>query len=88
MTHFTSGGFALCDKGSKNVNKFSVSANLAYYLRTATEKICLVDKCLFLDRKEHKAQTLCGGGGFRFDVRLSSMPRNVSFFNFQPWNNF
>lgn len=62
MTHFTSGGFALCDKGSKNVNKFSVSANLAYYLRTAMGKICLVDKCLFLDRKEHKAKTLCGGG--------------------------
>lgn len=38
MTHFTSGSFALCDKGSKNVNKFSVSANLAYYLRTATKK--------------------------------------------------
>lgn len=54
MTHFTSGSFALCDKGSKNVNKISVSANLAYYPRTATEKICLVDKCLFLDRKEHK----------------------------------
>lgn len=38
MTHFTSGGFALCDKGSKNVNKFSGSAKLAYYLRTTSEK--------------------------------------------------
>lgn len=43
----TPGGFTLCDKGSKNVNKLSVSANLSYYLRTAGEKICLVDKCLF-----------------------------------------
>lgn len=56
MSHFTSGGFALSDKGSKNVNKFSVFANLVYYLRTATEKICLVDKCLFLDRIEYKAK--------------------------------
>lgn len=76
-----------CDKVSKNVNKFSVSANLPYYLRTAAEKICLVDKCLFLDRKEHKAEALCGGGRFWFDVRL----RNISFsffLNSQPWDNF
>lgn len=89
----TPGGFTLCDKGSKNVNKLSVSANLSYYLRTAGEKICLVDKCLFSWQK--RAQTLCGGGRFWFDVRLSacedvflSLHLSVFFQNFQPWNNF
>lgn len=81
MTHFTSGSFAQCDKGSKNVNKFSVSANLAYYLRTSAEQRCLVDNCLFLDRKTHKAKSLCGGGKFWFDVRLNTIRRlSILFF--------
>lgn len=67
------------EKSSKNVNKFSVFANLVYYLRTATEKISLVDKCLFLDRIKYKAKALCGGGKFWFDVRLRNMWRNVFF---------
>lgn len=38
MTPLPSGGFALCDKSSRNVNKLSDSANLLSYLRTATEE--------------------------------------------------
>lgn len=36
--------------------QFSVCAHLLYYLRTTREKICFVNKCLCLDRKEHKGK--------------------------------
>lgn len=89
MTHFTSGGFALCDKGSKNVNTFSACKS-----GLLSEDCCRKDlPCwqVFVSwQKRAQREILCGGGGFWFDVRLSSTWRNVSlfFFNFQPWNNF
>lgn len=73
MTHFTSGGFALCDKGSKEckqVLRLCKSALLSedcYGEKKKKRRFCLADERLFLDReraKEKKAQTLCGGGTF------------------------
>lgn len=41
-------------RGLKNVNKFPVSANLSYYPRTSTEKICFAVKLLKIQSEEEK----------------------------------
>lgn len=67
MTPLPSGGFALCDKSSRNVNKLSDSANLLSYLRTATEEDLPPWQVFVSSQKSAKS----GGGKFRADARLN-----------------
>lgn len=58
MTHFTSGGFALCDKGSKEckqVLRLCKSALLSEdCYRKKKKRFCLAEERLFLDRERAK----------------------------------
>lgn len=88
MTHFTPGSFALCDRGSKNVNKFSVSANLAYYRRTATKKDLPCWQVFVSWQKRAQSTNTLWRRKIQIWCQIKWHVRKCLFFYFQPWNNF
>lgn len=81
---------AASDKDQKNVNKFSVCANLLYYLRTAAERWAVLTSVCFLtaESKQQKKKKQRGEGEWLIWCQIKKRANIFICFYFQPWNNF